>query len=132
MKSKTTNDSNYQAGDIITEDLQELDCVQKSVEVAPAEPDNKPFGEAEHGSVELTTVESKLTEEDMDGDEKKAQVYSPNRKPQNGKDNIALYRKYILRKYLPIVINFYQQIVHVKKNYGFFIMNSYLDIMLLN
>lgn len=101
MKSKTTNDSNYQAGDTITEDLQELDCIQKSVEVTPAEPGNKPSCAAKHSDVELPTVESRLTEEDMDGDEKKAQVYSPNRKPQNGGETIyviKIYQQNILHK----------------------------------
>lgn len=95
MKSKTTNDSNCQAGDIITEDLQELGCIHKSIEVVPAETENHTSCEGEVSNVELTIVESRLVEEDMDGDEKKAQMYSPNRKPQNGKDNVALRTKYI-------------------------------------
>lgn len=89
MTSETTNDSNYQAGDIITEDLQELESIQKSVEVGAAEPENNTCGEAEHGNAKLTIVETSLIAEDMDGDEKKAQIYSPNRKPQNGADNFV-------------------------------------------
>lgn len=103
MKSETTNDSNYQAGDIITEDVQELDSIQKTVEVGPAEPENNTC-EAEHGDAELAIVESSLIAEDMDGDEKKAQIYSPNRKPQNGGDNVTLYTKYNSTEYLLIVI----------------------------
>lgn len=99
MKSKTTNESTYQAGGITTEDLEELDCIQKFVEVATAEPENKHSCGAENGNVELNTFESRLTEEDMDGDEKKAQVYSPNRKPQNGESNVVLDTKYMSRKY---------------------------------
>lgn len=93
MKSKSTNDSNYQAGDINTEDLQELDHIKEFIEVAPAEPENKLSCGTEQGDVELTTVESKLTEENMDGDEKKSQVYSPNRKPQNGGNKVTLHTK---------------------------------------
>lgn len=95
MKSKTTNDLNYQAGDIITEDSQELYCIQTSIEVTPAEPENHTSREAKNGNVDLTIVESRLVEEDMDGDEKKAQIYSPNRKPQNGGDYVLLYMKYV-------------------------------------
>lgn len=110
---KFTNDSNYQAGDINTEDSQELDDIEQ-IQVSQTETENKPTCEAEQGEIELTTVESKLTEENMDGDEKKSQVYSPSRKPKNGGNSVTFNTIFLYIKYFPIVIRIYQQVVHIK------------------